>query len=173
VDDIQSLEIGTTDVLVQLRAERAGGGSGRTYELSYRAVDASGNTMPVLGVVSVPHDLSGNSEPVLVRLRPDELTGGLWVLWSAVPDSSGYDVLSGRLEELEVQNRVLLLGSVEVLARGTQDTEFLEDASRGDPALGEMFLYVVQARTDLGNTGYGTATAPYPREPVACSDGCP
>src|SRR4029077_11198723 len=37
--DIADLQVGTTDPLVSLRAERAEAGSGRTYELTYRAVD--------------------------------------------------------------------------------------------------------------------------------------
>jgi hypothetical protein len=46
---------------VQLRAERQGGGNGRTYKLGWTAVDESGN--PTEGVhvcvVTVPHDQSG------------------------------------------------------------------------------------------------------------------
>ncbi|MCX6538217.1 MAG: DNA/RNA non-specific endonuclease [Acidobacteria bacterium] len=44
---------GTT---IQLRAERAGGGSGRVYTISVTCRDASGNTATKSTTVSVPHD---------------------------------------------------------------------------------------------------------------------
>jgi hypothetical protein len=44
---------------VQLRAERQGGGNGRTYRLGWRAVDASGRSAEGECVVRVPHDQSG------------------------------------------------------------------------------------------------------------------
>ena len=44
---------------VQLRAERQGGGNGRTYRLGWTAVDASGNPAKGECVVRVPHDQSG------------------------------------------------------------------------------------------------------------------
>ena len=47
---------GTDDRAVSLRADRAGAGSGRTYTLTYRATDASGNSAADSATVSVPHD---------------------------------------------------------------------------------------------------------------------
>ena len=44
---------------VQLRAERQGGGNGRTYRLGWTAVDASGHPAEGECVVRVPHDQSG------------------------------------------------------------------------------------------------------------------
>jgi hypothetical protein len=44
---------------VQLRAERQGGGNGRTYRLGWTAVDASGHPAKGECVVRVPHDQSG------------------------------------------------------------------------------------------------------------------
>ena len=44
---------------VQLRAERQGGGNGRTYRLGWTAIDASGNPAAGDCVVRVPHDQSG------------------------------------------------------------------------------------------------------------------
>ena len=41
--DIQGASIGTSDLAFQVRAERVGGGSGRTYTVTYRAVDPAGN----------------------------------------------------------------------------------------------------------------------------------
>ncbi len=41
---------------VQLRRERAGGGTGRVYTINVSCSDASGNTSPGLTTVTVPHD---------------------------------------------------------------------------------------------------------------------
>jgi hypothetical protein len=58
--DIAGADIGTDDVHFQLRAERAGGGSGRVYTVEYRLIDAedeedTGTT--VTATVTVPHDM--------------------------------------------------------------------------------------------------------------------
>jgi hypothetical protein len=63
-DDILGADLGTADALVDLRAERAGTGRGRVYELTYKAADASGNTAPALAVVTVPHDQGQGPEPL-------------------------------------------------------------------------------------------------------------
>jgi hypothetical protein len=56
VNDIQGAEIGTADLDVRLRAERAGNMDGRIYTLGYTATDASKNTAEGAVEVSVPHD---------------------------------------------------------------------------------------------------------------------
>jgi len=43
------------DTSLRLRAERSGAGAGRTYTLTYRAVDACGNAAERSATVSVPH----------------------------------------------------------------------------------------------------------------------
>ncbi len=44
----------------QVRAERAGSGDGRTYAITYTALDASGNTATDVAYVTVPRDRSGH-----------------------------------------------------------------------------------------------------------------
>ncbi|HEV8198641.1 MAG TPA: hypothetical protein VGS03_01315 [Candidatus Polarisedimenticolia bacterium] len=54
--DIEDAAIGTPDVSVLLRAERAAAGTGRVYTLEYTATDASGNPASSSVQVTVPHD---------------------------------------------------------------------------------------------------------------------
>jgi hypothetical protein len=58
--DIMGVEIGTEDYGFQLRAERAGGGDGRVYTVTYRVTDAGGLSTEVSAEVRVPHDQGGN-----------------------------------------------------------------------------------------------------------------
>jgi hypothetical protein len=57
-NDIQGADIGSDDRDVMLRAERAGGGNGRVYTLTYRVTDGNGNETEAEGKVYVPHDAS-------------------------------------------------------------------------------------------------------------------
>jgi hypothetical protein len=55
--DIMGAEPGTDDQSFQLRAERAGGGSGRVYTVKYKATDEAGNESDeATAEVVVPHD---------------------------------------------------------------------------------------------------------------------
>jgi hypothetical protein len=54
--DIQRADVGADDRSFQLRAERSGRGSGRTYSAIYTTTDASGNATDGLATVVVPHD---------------------------------------------------------------------------------------------------------------------
>jgi len=56
VGDIQGAEPGTAADQLLLRAERAGGGDGRTYTLVYSVTDESGNGSEATAEVRVPHD---------------------------------------------------------------------------------------------------------------------
>jgi len=56
-DDISGAEPGTDDREFELRAERNGKGTGRTYTITYSATDASGNSTLASATVVVPHDL--------------------------------------------------------------------------------------------------------------------
>jgi hypothetical protein len=47
----------TGDLSLQLRAERAGGGSGRVYTITVKTVDDSGNSVMSTTTVRVPHDM--------------------------------------------------------------------------------------------------------------------
>jgi len=55
-NDISGANLGTDDRSIQLRAERSGGGHGRTYTLVYSVTDAAGLTTEGTGYVRVPHD---------------------------------------------------------------------------------------------------------------------
>jgi hypothetical protein len=54
--DIQGAAFGTGDREFLLRAARLGSGPGRTYTVTYRAKDASGNAATATAEVIVPHD---------------------------------------------------------------------------------------------------------------------
>lgn len=55
-DDVQEADFDTDDRLFKLRAERSGGGDGRVYTVTFRAVDDSGNVAEAVVMVEVPHD---------------------------------------------------------------------------------------------------------------------
>lgn len=57
--DIQGADIGTPDTQFLLRAERAGGGAGRTYTFTYEARDTRGGADTTSVTVRVPHDDRG------------------------------------------------------------------------------------------------------------------
>jgi hypothetical protein len=54
--DIQGFVVGTPSTSGQLRAERLGSGSGRTYSFTYSGADKAGNLASCTTTVSVPHD---------------------------------------------------------------------------------------------------------------------
>jgi hypothetical protein len=61
-NDIQGASFGTPDTHFQLRSERSGTGSGRTYTALCTAADASGNTSADTAVVRVPHDQGASAK---------------------------------------------------------------------------------------------------------------
>jgi hypothetical protein len=56
-EDIQRAQLATDDREFDLRAERTGEGSSRTYTITYSATDASGKSATATTTVVVPHDL--------------------------------------------------------------------------------------------------------------------
>ena len=54
--DIVNADIGTDDRELELRAERSGRASERTYTATYRATDLAGNQTEASAQVIVPHD---------------------------------------------------------------------------------------------------------------------
>jgi hypothetical protein len=171
--DIAGADLGTAGTEVDLRAERNGTGPGRVYQLTYRAVDASGNSTPAFAVVTVPHDQGSGPEPLLMRLQLEVTPGMVRIYWAGIPGALGYDVISGDLSQAKVENGQLSLGDVRVLARGTTETALMEDSNGAIPATGTAIFYLIESRMDRGGGGYGTESAPWPRVPKACDGGCP
>jgi FG-GAP-like repeat/Thrombospondin type 3 repeat len=180
--DIQGADIGTPDTALLLRSERNGKGSGRTYTLSYHAVDHSGNAAPAVATITVPRDEGHGPEPLLMQVAPatngtsGQPTGGttsVRLFWPSVEGATGYDVITGDLAAWHVENGVLDLGAVRVLARSTTVTSVTEMATSAEPAVGHAFFYLIQQRTAEGAAGYGTETGPWPRVPASCDSGCP
>ncbi|MBI4231006.1 MAG: choice-of-anchor D domain-containing protein [Planctomycetes bacterium] len=172
-EDIADAETGAPDADILLRAERAGTGPGRTYELTYGATDASGNPASALAVVRVPRDLGEGPEPVLIRLQPNGTPGMVRLDWNAVPGGEWYDVISGDVAVLAADSKRITLGAVRVPARGLADISWGEAAGAPVPAAGKATFYLVQYRNGGVISGYGTESVPLPREPVSCEGGCP
>jgi hypothetical protein len=171
--DIQNLERGSPDTDILLRAERDGHGPGRTYELLYRAVDLAGNSIPGTAQVFVPRDQGQGPEPLMMHLERTGNGNQVRLYWPAVEGALGYDVISGELSALRVMSDTLSLGTVRVVARGTLDTAATEPTASPTPQAGHAFFYLIEQRTELGASGYGTESAPWPRVPASCDLGCP
>ena len=171
--DIEGDDVGTPDTEIILRAERSGSGGGRLYTLKYAASDASGNQAMSQATVMVPHDQGQGMEPLVLTVEPNGSPGFVDLSWIGVTGSLGYDVLRGDLANLRAVEGRLSLGSVQVLARGTIETGTPEAVKTKALPVGRAQFYVVQYRDLSGPSGYGTVTAPLPREPEWCGAGCP
>jgi hypothetical protein len=177
--DMAGAEADTPDTGILLRAERSGSGSGRTYEITYAASDATGNSTSALAVVRVPHDLGEGPEPVLVGVEPAATSGTAHLYWNVVTGAQGYDVISGDVGNLKVEGGHITLGVVRVLARMTTASSWMESAGEfadGSAAAldrGKALFYLIQYRDTHGISGYGTEAVPLPREPASCEGECP
>ena len=171
--DIAGADLGTPDSEIELRAERNATEPGRVYQITYRAMDASGNAAPALAVVTVPRDQGHGPEPLLISLQEDGIPGMARIDWPTIPGAVGYDVIAGDLGGVRIDEGQLSLGDVRVLARATTQTAFSEGATGEIPETGTVIFYLIQSRTELGGVGYGTESAPWPRIPAACGGGCP
>jgi hypothetical protein len=163
----------TPDSDLLLRAERSGTGIGRTYSLVYRALDGSGNAVVGTASVQVPRDLGGLVEPMMLQMEQMSVEGKVKINWTAVPGALTYDVIVGDLSAMRQLGDAVSLGSVRVLARGTDRTHVQEDPVFLMPAPGQALIYLAQPRNDYGGAGYGTESVPWPRIPDSCEGGCP
>ncbi len=75
--DIQGADFGTADFLFSLRVERSGTGPGRTYTITCRATDSSGNVTRSTVTVLVPHD-RGDIAPGSLRHNRGKPAVPLW-----------------------------------------------------------------------------------------------
>ena len=171
--DVSGAQTGTPDAAVMLRAERSRGGSGRSYTLAYRAIDAAGNAVTTPAGIAVPLSSGPDPEPLVIRLQPGASPGTARIDWDAVSGATGYDVIAADRAAVGVVDRVLALGTVRVLARGTTSLFVTETAGTALPPVGGAHLYFVQSRAATGGVGYGTESAPWPRLPTSCPGGCP
>jgi hypothetical protein len=127
-----------------------------------------------MATVTVAHDLGEGPEPLLMQVEPaGPGAGNVHLDWPSVEGATGYDLLTGDLQAWHVQNGVLNLGAVQVLARSTPLTSFTEPMAGAMPAVGKAVFYLIQQLTMAGAAGYGTETGPWPRVPGSCDGGCP
>jgi len=171
--DISGIDRLTPDGDVLLRAERNGEGIGRTYSLVYQSLDGSGNAGVATASVQVPHDLGGLVEPMTLLVEQMSVEGKAKISWPAVPGALTYDVIVGDLSSMRRLGDAISLGSVRVLARGTDRTHVQEDPRFPVPPPGNAFIYLAQPRNEYGGAGYGTESAPWPLIPDSCVGGCP
>jgi hypothetical protein len=171
--DVSGIDRLTPDSDVLLRAERDGSGTGRTYSLVYQALDGSGNAVVGTASVQVPHDLGSLVEPMTLLLEQMSVEGKARINWAAVPRALAYDVIVGDLSSMRRTGDAVSLGSVRVLARGTDKTHVQEDPRFPEPPPGRAFIYLAQPRNEYGGAGYGTESVPWPRTPDSCEGGCP
>jgi len=171
--DVADAAPGTPDDSVLLRAERSGGGPGRTYTLNYVAQDGSGNVSSAIAAVTVPHDLGSGPEPLLINVEAGGSAKSAHVFWPAVPAALSYDLIVGGLEQVTRQPDHISLGTVRVLAAGLPGTSFTENGTAPNPAPGHGYFYLVQSRGSMGTSGFGTESVPLPSQPESCEGGCP
>ncbi len=163
INDIQDAEVGVADFRFRLRAERAGGGTGRIYTAAYSATDGSGNSASAAGFSVVPHDQGGMTDPVEVFLEKNGFDAV--IRWNEVPGAQSYDVIRGQLGNISETLVVIDLGAVTCIENGAPD------ATSGchcpeNPNPGQAYFYLV-AYDDGTSSSYGTESADRPRAPAS------
>jgi len=139
VGDIQGATPGAADFQFAVRAERAGGGEGRTYTISYGAVDLVGNVAQSTSTLFVPLQRSGGTDPVALLLW--KWGGEAVVQWTPVENALHYNAIRGRRSDLSMDGGVVQLGPTTCLGHGIADT-LVRDAQV--PLPGETFVYLVE-----------------------------
>jgi Thrombospondin type 3 repeat len=162
--DIGDAEPGTPDASIRLRAERDGAGPGRVYRLTYRALDGSGNPTIALALITVPHDQATETEPLSIRLEPPGTQGMGRVLWSGVPGALAYDLIAGRLDSAAMNDGGVRLQTALEVSLGASQSSWTEPPDLPVPEPGKALFYLVQFHDAAGASGYGTASAPWPRD---------
>lgn len=168
-NDVQDAAFGTADFAFSLRAERATGGAGRSYAVTYRAVDASGNSSTATSIVSVPHDRSGIVDPV--SLTVEETAAGTRIRWLEVPGAHSYNVVRGAVGSLTMASDAISLGDVRCFTGGTLATSTEGDEDGEAPAPGSAYFYLVEYVENGRASTFGSDGVLKPREPG--SGGCP
>jgi len=168
IDDIQDATIGTADFHVLLRAERQGGGSGRTYTLTYQAMDGSGNVGVSSAQVLVPHSMSDVVEPLDLVLSGSTATH---LQWGEVTGALHYDVIRGDLAALRIEGSNVNLGTVTCIEHDSPvtNTSGYDDAIL--PAPGQVFFYAVQFYDGIQESSYGSESVGRAR--VVSGGDCP
>ena len=93
--------------------------------------------------------------------------------WSGLPEATGYDLIAADVGSLSPLPGRLSLGEVIVLARDTRVTSLLIDGALPSIPAGRAQLFFIQPRVMGEGLGYGTDSAPLPRVPLSCVEGCP
>jgi len=165
--DIQGANPGSPDFDFQLRAERDGGGEGRTYQVNYGAVDSSGNRSTASSLVLVPHDQGGDTEPVILSVENG--VGGTILRWEPVPGADSYKTIRGIAGSLHEAGSFIDLGSVSCVLPVTTDASTPARRDAEIPPLGKAYFYLVSYNDGL-DSGYGSDTASKPR--LKTAGGC-
>jgi len=171
--DVQGALPGAPDFDLSLRAESHRTGGGRTYTVQYSARDASGNETVGVIPVSVPVEIGGVSEPLIltVDLAPSGAgPPGAVISWSAVPGALHYNVIAADLGGVNETADAIDLGVVVCIEAHSLDTTTAGFADTVIPAVGTARIYLAEY-DDGRRVSYGTETARKPRR--ASSGDCP
>ena len=155
---------GNDDFHFSTRAERAGTGGGRIYTAVYTATDGSDNVASAAGLVVVPHDQGGVTDPVAILL--EQSPGGTLVSWATVPGAESYDVIRGELDNVVETDVVINLGTVVCIEANSADESTLGAEDAELPTPGQAFFYLVEYFDGISST-YGSESAGKPRAPGA------
>jgi N-acetylneuraminic acid mutarotase len=152
--DIEVTESNALQANVLLRAERAAGGGGRLYTILVDASDQSGNhAFGTVGVL-IPHDRSGQAEPLSLDMAPGEIR------WSPVAGAHAYNVVRSALGSVSGVGGYFRIDGARCIGRSLSDTAISGPMVEEDPPAGQGFLFLVEyVDVDSRPSGYGTAEA--------------
>jgi hypothetical protein len=147
-----------------LRAERDEQGAGRTYSLTFRATDTSGNVGEASALVPVPHDVDGVTEPLVIHL--EQIAGGTVARWAPVEGAVNYNVVRGDVAALREFGIYIDMGPVTCMGADITVTDTSATPDPATPEVGKAFYYLAEYDDGTSRTGYGEVSVPKPRTPV-------
>jgi len=163
INDIQGATVGTPDFQILLRAERNHDeGPGRTYTMTYRASDRSGNAASTFTIVTVPHDMEFNGpQGTYLDVDNGDVNNrhGTVVTWEAYPGAQYYNVIRGDLGNLRVAGSEVDLGQVVCIAHAITGTSTAGHEDNEVPQPGHVFFYAVSHFDGLAWSSYGSESA--------------